>query len=146
MQIFGDLFKNLYASNFGGVNAEANPMQFTDTQASNLMSYDVTPGNFPTVGAQLGNGFNQMSKTFAQYQPMLNFGFNAASGIANTWNQYNQNKAMKEMLNFQKQKYANDLATTRKMTNMELSDRQARRVSANPNAESVDSYMKKWGV
>ena len=53
---------------------------------------------------------------------------------------------MKDMLNFQKQKYADDLATSRKMTNMELSDRQARRVSANPNAESVDSYMKKWGV
>ena len=99
-----------------------------------------------TWGDRFSSGFSKMSDAFSQNKELLNFGFQGAKGLFDAYNSFNQNKAMKDLLNFQKESYRNNLAMTRKTTNMELADRQRRRVSANPNAESVDSYMKKWGV
>lgn len=99
-----------------------------------------------TLGSRFSQGMNDMGNAFSQNQAMLNFGFQGVKGLFDAYNTFSQNRAMKDLLNFQKDAYRNNLAMTRKTTNMELSDRQRRRVSANPNAESVESYMKKWGV
>ena len=144
--MFGDLFKNMYAQTFGGVNATVDPTAWTDLQAANLMNYGVEAGSFPGIGEQLKFGGEQLGNKLAQNQGLLNFGLAGAKGIFDTYNAYNQNKMQRDLLNFQKQVYQTNLDTARKTTNMELSDRQRRRVSANPNAESVESYMKKWGV
>lgn len=144
--MFGDLFKNMYAQNFGGVNATVDPTAWTDLQAANLMNYGVEAGNFPGIAEQLKFNGEQLGNKLAQNQGLLNFGLAGAKGIFDTYNVYNQNKLQRDLLNFQKQAYQTNLDTARKTTNMELSDRQRRRVSANPNAESVESYMKKWGV
>lgn len=144
--MFGDLFKNMYAQTFGGPNAVVDPTAWTDLQAANLMNYGVEAGSFPTIGEQLKFGGEQLGNKFAQNQGLLNFGLAGAKGIFDTYNAYNQNKAQRDLLNFQKEKYRTDLALAKKATNLDLYERQRRRVSANPNAESVESYMKKWGV
>lgn len=99
-----------------------------------------------TQNYSLGDRFNQLGNYASQNKALLNFGLGAAKGIADSYNTFQNNKTAKSNLAFQKQQYATNLDITRKQTNMDISDRQARRVSANPNAESVDSYMKKWGV
>lgn len=144
--MFGNLFKNSYAQTFGGANAVVDPAAWNDLQAANLMNFGVEPGTYPGLGEQLKFGGEQLGDKFAQNQGLLNFGLAGAKGVFDTYNAMKQNKMQKELLNFQKQAYRTNLDMTKKTTNMELSDRQRRRVSANPNAESVDSYMKKWGV
>lgn len=144
--MFGNLFKNMYAQSFGGANATVDPAAWNDLQAANLMNFGVEPGTYPGIGEQLKFGGEQLGGKFAQNQGLLNFGLAGAKGIFDTYNAYNQNKAQRDLLNFQKDKYRTDLDLTKKATNLDLYERQRRRVSANPNAESVESYMKKWGV
>lgn len=145
---FPNLFRNLYAQAGFGPNSLQNvdPSNWTDLQAANFMNYGTEAGTMPSVGTQVTAGVNDLGNSFAQNQSMLNFGLGAAKGIFDAYNTFKTNSLQKDLLNFQKQQYYTNLDTARKTTNMELSDRQARRVSANPNAESVDSYMKKWGV
>lgn len=144
--MFGNLFKNMYAQSFGGANATVDPAAWNDLQAANFMNFGNEPGTYPGLGEQLKFGGEQLGEKFAQNQGLLNFGLAGAKGIFDTYNVYNQNKAQRDLLNFQKDKYRTDLDLTKKATNLDLYERQRRRVSANPNAESVDSYMKKWGV
>lgn len=144
--MFGNLFKNMYAQSFGGANATVDPAAWNDLQAANLMNFGVEPGTYPGIGEQLKFGGEELGNKFAQNQGLLNFGLAGAKGIFDTYNVYNQNKAQRDLINFQKDKYRTDLDLTKKATNLDLYERQRRRVSANPNAESVESYMKKWGV
>lgn len=143
---FTNLFKNLYAQGFGGQNAMVDPNAWNDLQASNFMDYGVEPGTYPGIGEQLQLSTDNLGNTLAQNQGMLKFGLGAAKGIFDTYNMFQKNSAQKDLLKFQKQQYYTDLNMMKKQTNMDLSDRQRRRVSANPNAESVESYMGKWGV
>ena len=144
--MFGDLFKNTYAQNFGGANAVVDPAAWNDLQAANFMNFGTEPGTYPGFAEQLKFGGEELGNKFAQNQGLLNFGLAGAKGLFDTYNAFKQNSMQKDLLNFQKQAYRTNLDLTKKTTNMELSDRQRRRVSANPNAESVDNYMKKWGV
>lgn len=145
--VFGNLFKNIYAGYGSGANnAALDPNAWSNLDASNLLRFDADQGVTPGIGEQFKLGTQNLGNSAAQNQSMLGFGFNAAKGIFDTYSAFKQNSQMEDMLNFQKQKYQNDLAMSKQMTNMELSDRQRRRVSANPNAESVDNYMSKWGV
>ena len=144
--MFGDAFDSLYPQYFGGANAAVNPGAWNNTQAADFMNFGTEPGAYPTFGERVQVGGENLGNNIAQNQGLLNFGLAGAKGLFDTYNAFNQNKMQKDLLNFQKNAYRTNLAMTKKTTNMELSDRQRRRVSANPNAESVDSYMKKWGV
>ena len=74
-------------------------------------------------------------------------GLGAANGLLNGYLGFQnlglaKNQARQAQQNWDKQWSANV-----KNTNAALSDRQAARVASNPNAyESVDSYMKKYGI
>lgn len=74
-------------------------------------------------------------------------GLGAANGLLNGYLGFRdlsqaKNQARQAQQNWDKQWSANV-----KNTNAALSDRQAARVASNPNAyESVDSYMKKYGI
>ena len=128
---------------FGTTAATVNPSSIMAPQALSNMSVDFS--SFQPV-AQSNGWLGQANQFLGQNAPLINMGLTGLTGISSAFNNFNQNKLAKDALNFQKQQYNTNLANTRKLTNMELSDRQERRVSANPNAESVDSYMKKWGV
>lgn len=71
----------------------------------------------------------------------LGVGTSAVTGLFNMYNGFQQSRQMKDYMKNQmslaNKQYANNVKTYN--TNME--DRQMRRVAANANAESVDSYM-----
>lgn len=119
---------------------------WSDLSTQNFMDYGLDPGVNPSLFQQAQTGFGKLGESFAKNQGMLNFGLSSTKGLFDVYNTFQGNKLREQAMNFQKQQYATNLANSRQMTNMELTDRQQRRVSANPNAESVESYMKKWGV
>lgn len=67
-------------------------------------------------------------------------------GLGNLYLGLQQYGLAKDSLAFQKDKYAQDYAAQKGLTNAQLSDRQARRVIENPNATSVADYMAKYGI
>lgn len=104
------------------------------------------PAATPSLFSRGLDGLNKLGDGMAANQGALNFGIGAFKGIADAWSAWNTNKNQKDLLNFNKQQYANNLAMSKKAFNNSLEERQMRKVSANPNAEAVDSYMKKWGA
>jgi len=75
--------------------------------------------------------------------PVLQLG----TGLANAYTGWQNMKQNKEKLAFQKQVWSDQFNIQKKMTNTQLSDRQAARVaSGNPNTLSVDAYMKLHGL
>lgn len=103
--------------------------------------------NFADSYAQPGM-FDKMSQWGAANAPLLNFGASAIQGIANLYSGNKQMGLFKDQLNMQKDQWNSQYAMNRTMVNNQLADRQARRAAGNPdgNVQSVDEYMKKWGV
>ncbi|WP_152607844.1 hypothetical protein [Acinetobacter sp. A47] len=67
--------------------------------------------------------------------------------LANGYQAYNSVKTAKGQLAFAKDSWNKNFEAQRKTTNASLADRQAARVASNPNGyQSVDSYMKKYGI
>ena len=105
---------------------------------------DSSSGN-PTglkLGAEAGGGSPKIAMT-----DKINAGvgvFNAALGAISA---YKALKLGKENLAFQKDSFNKNFEAMKGTTNAELADRQARRLSANPNGyDSVADYMAKYGV
>lgn len=66
---------------------------------------------------------------------------------ANAYNAYNSVKLGKQQFALQKDAWNKQYAAQKNTTNAALADRQAARVASNPGAyQSVDSYMKKYGI
>lgn len=95
-----------------------------------------------TLGAGAGGGLPKIAMT-----DKINTGvglFNSALGAISA---YKALKLGKDNLNFQKESFAKNFEASKGTTNAELADRQARRLSANPNGyDSVADYMAKYGV
>lgn len=71
----------------------------------------------------------------------------AIKDIYGIYNGYQQIKNAKDTLNFNKQAWQKNYDAQAKMTNSQLSDRQARRYYEDPkNTQSVGDYMNKYGV
>lgn len=70
---------------------------------------------------------------------LANSGLNAYIGLK-------QLGQAEDSLKFQKDAFSKQFAAQQKLTNSQLADRQAARVAFNSNKESVDDYMKKYGV
>lgn len=68
---------------------------------------------------------------------------NAASSA---YNAYNSVKLGKQQLGLQKDAWNKQYSAQRSTTNAAMADRQAARVASNPNYQSVDSYMNKYGI
>jgi hypothetical protein len=121
------------------LQANASAMYGDTSGLNSSINSAVTGGVYPNTPTS--NNFN-----FASAMPYLQFGTQALQGVAGLYGAYNQSKATNQQLSLARDQYNTNLTNYRKTTNADMSDRQARRVAANPNAESVDSYMKKWGV
>ena len=68
--------------------------------------------------------------------------FSLASAGLNSWLGLENLSLAEDTLDFQKDAWNKNFETQQKLTNTQMADRQAARVSANPGAyESVDSYM-----
>ena len=67
-------------------------------------------------------------------------------GLANFYQSFNASKAQKQQIALAKDQWNTNKANYKTTTNNALWERQNKAVSANPNAQSVDSYMDKWGI
>lgn len=97
---------------------------------------------FKSTGTQLGNATGKLDLG-QKGSGLLGLGM----GAMNAFNAYKANKLAQEQFKFQKQAWQANYDNQRKMTNSQLEDRQKARVANNPiQNESVDSYMRKYGV
>lgn len=130
-----DYLRNL----FGGGDA-ANTVPMTPGQSGLGIGTAMQPNQFNTDS--FGTGFNAAPSALQYGQ----FGLSALGGLAQGYLGFqNMSLAKKQTAqaqdNWNKQWNAN-----KQTTNAALADRQNARVAASPNAESVDSYMKKYGI
>lgn len=125
---------------FGGGNT-ADSVPITPNMAGASISSTATPNSFntPTVTGALGTGMSGLQ--------LGQLGLGAANGLLNGYLGFQNLGLAKNQARQAQQNWDKQWAANVKNTNAALSDRQAARVASNPNAyESVDSYMKKYGI
>lgn len=117
----------------------------TDGSGSNLFS-DQLSGFQPSWGDKLLGGLNRMGQTGANNMGALNLGLGAITGLSDLYSSNQQMKLLRDQLGMQESQWNKNYDNQRSVTNEQYADRQRQRVAANPNAESVSSYMDKWGI
>ena len=111
-------------------------------QTYSALGLDST-GAYQPPGATAGGLSNWMSNN----TDLLKAGIGLFTGGLGAWNGFQQNKLMKESMAQQAGQFREQMDLSKQNINRNLEDRQRARVASNPNAyESVDSYMKKYGV
>ena len=122
-------------------NGNMNAMGSNPTYQSvgSALGYDMPSY---TQGASTGLG-----NWAAQNSQLLTAGIGALTGGVGAWNGFQQNKLMRENMNQQASQFREQMDLSKQNINRNLEDRQRARVASNPTAyESVESYMKKYGV
>ena len=100
----------------------------------------------PSAWNTLGVKMNDFSQSMAGNLGLVTSGINTIGNLANMFNGMKQTNLYEKQLAQQQQQWQANYNNQVQMTNEQLADRQRQRVAANPNAESVDSYMSKWSV
>lgn len=129
-----------FSQQFASPAPELSGGLLTDPQLAGFPSTDFASG-----GTGFSNLFNR-ENMFGQggwVSPVANLalgGFKAYTG-------YKQLQNMEDTLSFQKDAFSKQFENQRTLTNANLADRQARRVSASGDeAMGVEEYMQKYGV
>lgn len=117
----------------------------TDGSGSNLFSEQLDAFQ-PTMIQRLLAGLNSMGQAGANNMGALNLGLGATQGLASLYNSNKQMGLLEQQLNQQRDQWNANYNNQRANYNERLADRQRQRVAANPNAESEDSYLKRWGI
>lgn len=147
-----DFESGLTGMNFG--MGDTTPMDFggyadfasmTDGSGSNLFSSQLD-GFQPTWGQRFMTGLNDLGQAGASNMGALNAGLSAITGLANVYNGRKQMGLFERQLNQQRDQWERNYAAQVNDVNERREDRQRMRVAANPNAESVSSYMNRWSL
>ena len=78
---------------------------------------------------------------------LMKAGIGAITGGIGAWQGMQQNKLIRENMQQQAGQFREQMNLSKQNINRNIEDRQRARVASNPVAyESVDSYMKKYGV
>lgn len=97
--------------------------------------------------AQGGSTFSNLGNWASQNSDLLKSGIGLLTGGVGAWQGYNQNKLMRQNMGQQASQFREQMDLSKQSINRNIEDRQRARVASNPTAyESVDSYMKKYGV
>ena len=103
----------------------------------------INTGGLPASTGWLGTANNWMSNN----ADLMKAGIGAITGGIGAWQGMQQNKLMRENMQQQAGQFREQMNLSKQNINRNLEDRQRARVASNPVAyESVDSYMKKYGV
>lgn len=130
------LIRNLFG---GGTQADMVPI--TPNMAGASISSNASPNAFNTPSVT-----DTLNKGMSGFQ-IGQLGLGAANGLLNGYLGFQNLRLAKSQARQAQQNWDKQWAANVKNTNAALSDRQAARVASNPNAyESVDSYMKKYGI
>lgn len=112
----------------------------------NTLSMNAPLGFYNDEKGILGNFFGSTNKAGHGFTGWGMPTINMATGLANTYTGWKNMETQRDALDFQKQAFSDQFNMQKKLTNAELRDRQTRRVAANPNAMSVNEYMKQNGL
>lgn len=130
-----------FRQNVLGIQAPQS-LSYTSSTPTQPIQGNTFSQGLRNLGNQLQTGFGKMS--LGEKGSMV---LGAVGSALNAYNAYKSNKLAKDQFNFQKQAWQANFNNQRKMTNSQLEDRQKARVANNPiQNESVDSYMRKYGV
>lgn len=104
----------------------------------------INPDSLPTPQTGwLGKTNNWMSNN----ADLMKAGIGAVTGGIGAWQGMQQNKLIQKSMQQQAGQFREQMNLSKQNINRNLEDRQRARVASNPVAyESVDSYMKKYGV
>lgn len=132
------------------ISPEAN-MNFTGNYSAIgvVPSYTSVSNSMNMTPYSQGNQgmFGQLGSWASQNADLLKAGVGLVTGGIGAWNGFNQNKLMEKSMNQQAGQFREQMNLSKQNINRNLEDRQRARVASNPTAyESVDSYMKKYGV
>lgn len=130
--------------NFGGTNGQSGLL-------SNAPGFDtpmVLDSNIFGVTSQATpSWFSGLGDWASKNKELISGGVGLAQAGLGAFNAWNTNQTAKDQLKFQKESFGKQYEAQKGLTNSQLSDRQARRVAEHPDrAESVESYMNKYGV
>ena len=139
----------------GGMQT-TQPMNIEGNFAPNMQSMGSNP-SFANVGEAMGfemptyaqgnSWAGNLGNWAAQNSDLLKAGTGLITGGLGAWNGMNQNKLMRQNMNQQAGQFREQMDLSKQSLNRNIEDRQRARVASNPQAyESVDSYMKKYGV
>lgn len=110
--------------------------------------------SFSSVGESLGmtmptpmDTSGGMSNWMSNNGDLLKAGMGLVTGGLGAWNGMQQNSLMRDNMRQQQSQFREQMDISKSNLNSKYEDRQRARVASNPQAyESVDSYMKKYGV
>lgn len=140
---------------YGGFNP-GNPQQqqpqlapggFNPSQAYGGINYGGTnsqPGFQPSLLQRI-TGFTNPDDG-SETQGFGGLALNTFSGLASTYLGMKQFGLAKDALKQNKRQFNLNFNAQAKLTNAQLEGKQRAQVAANPNAESVESYLKKYAI
>lgn len=139
----------------GGMQT-TQPMNIEGNFAPNMQSMGSNP-SFTSVGESMGfemptyaqgnSWAGNLGNWASQNSDLLKAGAGLITGGLGAWNGMNQNKLMRQNMDQQAGQFREQMDLSKQNLNRNIEDRQRARVASNPQAyESVDSYMKKYGV
>lgn len=137
----GDL-SSLLQNLFGGGNTgNTGTVPATPGMTGTSIAADAAPNSFntPTVSGVLGTGMSGLQ--------LGQLGLGLGNGLLNGYLGFQNLGLAKKQADQAQNNWNKQWDANVKNTNAALSDRQRARVASNPGAyESVDSYMKKYGI
>lgn len=126
---------------FGGNSGTSGAVPATPGMLNTSISADAAPNSFntPTVSGVLGTGMSGLQ--------LGQLGLGLGNGLLNGYLGFQNLGLAKKQADQAQNNWNKQWDANVKNTNAALSDRQRARVASNPGAyESVDSYMKKYGI
>ncbi|WP_051299014.1 hypothetical protein [Marinobacterium litorale] len=158
-----DLLKNALNQGDAGINSQLTATGVPTNEFVSMRNYGLNNGSINGLGANYGTNpgntifgmddatqlawFGGKDPNGAVTNGIIPTAGSALSGLAQSWQGMKQLDLAEDQLNFQKKAFSQQFENQRTLTNNQLRDRQAARLAADPSAyESVDSYMKKYGV
>lgn len=126
---------------FGGGGGGATTVPATPGMAGTSIGATAAPNNFNSASATgaLGTGMSGLQ--------LGQLGLGTVNGLLNGYLGFQNLGMAKKQADQAQSNWDKQWSANVKGTNAALTDRQRARVASNPNAyESVDSYMKKYGI
>lgn len=117
----------------------------TSGMGDNLFSSQLSAFD-PNASTGFLTKMNDLGQGLSQNMGLLNLGIGAVNGLASLYTGNKQMKMYKDQMGEQRRQWDMNYNNQVNAMNEQRADRQRQRVAANPNAESVESYMAKWGT
>lgn len=129
-----------------GIGAfSVNPQNSVQTGFSSMQNYGAPTATVPGGGSKFGFMDRMLGAEAADGSKIGGWGMPAlqlGTGLMQGYLGMKQYGLAKDQFKESQDQYADNYDSQRRLTNAQLRDRQKARVNSNPNAQSVEAYMK----